>query len=534
MPGIRRLLPRDPTSWWLLAVLALALFLDVVAINWGLPSHRGWAPDEIVPEYVLDALAHRFANGWFDIYPLTQYVLLSAANLPVMAVARLASIPEGHLGQLAAFFIVNRLVSVAFGVGTLVVVYLCGRELFDRRAGVAAALIVALMPPWVYYSKLANVDVPYLFWLLLSMYFFLRLARTRHRRDLYLLAATAALSVATKDQAYAFYVLPGVAVALIIFRRPVPEAGSRRTEVWRGVGETAAAAAIAAGVFALGHNLLLNWQGFVAHVRFITGPASDYRHFAATMGGNLEMLWEALRQIRWSLGWPAVILGVAGLVGELARGFRRRSLLLLLPVVSYYVFLIAIVGYLFDRFLLGACLVLAVYGGRLAAQLTASGRPFRKPVSVALGFAVAFALIKAASVDALMINDSRYATEQWLKAHVRPGQVLASVGRWEGLPRPEIVGSVLLKAGTEELQRVRPDYLVINREYLCRFDPGRPERVLFQALADSRLGYERVFRTKTRIPWAVLAFEPAMSGPCEDPYTNLDKINPMMEVYRRQ
>lgn len=47
------------------------------------------------------------------------------------------------------------------------------------------------------------------------------------------------------------------------------------------------------------------------------------------------------------------------------------------------------------------------------------------------------------------------------------------------------------------------------------------------------LGYERVFRVKTTIWWAVLVYEPGMSGPCEDPFTNLDKINPAMEVYRR-
>ncbi|MBE3072974.1 MAG: glycosyltransferase family 39 protein, partial [Acidobacteria bacterium] len=531
--GFRRFLPRHPAGWWLLAVMGLGLVLDVTGIGWGLPSHRGWAPDEIVPEFVLDALAHRFARGWFDIYPLTQYVLLGALYLPVMFVARLASIPADHLGLLTAFFLINRVVSVAFGVATLGVVYLCGRELFDRHAGVAAALIVALMPQWVYYSKLANVDVPCLFWFLLSMYFFLRLIRTRRSRDLYWLAATAALSVATKDQAYAFYVLTAVAVGVVVFRPHAPGQAPASTTVWRGIRQIALAAAIAAGVFALGHNLLLNWRGFVAHVRFITGPASDYRHFAATWSGNAAMLWEAVRQVRWSLGWPAAALCVVGLIQELRHSLRNRAFLLLLPVVSYYIFLIAIVGYLFDRFLLGACLVLALFGGKLAADLTAAGRPWRRPVAAVLAVACAFAILNAASVDALMLNDSRYALERWLQEHVPPGQVLASVGRWEGLPRPEIVGSVLLKARAEDLSRVRPDFLVINREYLCRFDPGKPERALFQALADGRLGYERVFQVKTTIWWAVLAYEPAMSGPCEDPFTNLDKINPAMEVYRR-
>jgi hypothetical protein len=53
-----------------LAVLGLfALTLAMAGISWGLPSDRGWAPDELSPGDVLRGIEARLANGWWDKYP---------------------------------------------------------------------------------------------------------------------------------------------------------------------------------------------------------------------------------------------------------------------------------------------------------------------------------------------------------------------------------------------------------------------------------------------------------------------------------
>ena len=69
----------------------------------------------------------------------------------------------------------SRGVSVVMAVGTVYVVYLCGFELFARRAaGIFAAFLVAVMPPFVYYAKTVHLDVPYVFWFSLSLLSYLR------------------------------------------------------------------------------------------------------------------------------------------------------------------------------------------------------------------------------------------------------------------------------------------------------------------------------------------------------------------------
>src|SRR5690349_1367405 len=82
----------------------------------------------------------------------------------------------------------GRVLSLALSLGLLVLVYRCGRELGDAWAGVLAAALLALCVPFAYYAKMANLDVPYLFWFALSLLFFLRALRRAQPRDFALFA----------------------------------------------------------------------------------------------------------------------------------------------------------------------------------------------------------------------------------------------------------------------------------------------------------------------------------------------------------
>jgi 4-amino-4-deoxy-L-arabinose transferase-like glycosyltransferase len=77
--------------------------------------------------------------------------------------------------------------------------------------------------PFPYYAKTANLDVPYLFWFALSVLFFLRALRRGRAADFGFFALAAAAAVATKDQAFALYVLTVPFLVWEIIRR-------RRTE----------------------------------------------------------------------------------------------------------------------------------------------------------------------------------------------------------------------------------------------------------------------------------------------------------------
>ena len=118
-------------------------------------------------------------------------------------------------------------------------------------------------------------------------------------------------------------------------------------------------------IFLIGHNVILNFSGFVEHVRFIIGPGSaTYRVYEPTLAGHLALLRTSLRLTEVSMGWPLFAIGVAGLVLAIATpGQRRIAIWLLVPAVSYYLGFINVILYNYDRFMMPICFVLAMFGG---------------------------------------------------------------------------------------------------------------------------------------------------------------------------
>ena len=196
------------------AVVLLSAALNACGIWWGL--NWRWAPDEIYPSQVLEAIESRFSNGWSGPYPPFHYYVLSLAYVPFL-------VADWLLATRVPFplHLVNRSVSLVMATGIVVVCYVIGRELRGRAAGLAAALLTALLLPFVYYAKTGNLDVPYLFWFSLAMLFYTRIVVTGDAGAYAWFALTGALAIASKDQAYGFFVAPAAHVAWLRYRRLV-------------------------------------------------------------------------------------------------------------------------------------------------------------------------------------------------------------------------------------------------------------------------------------------------------------------------
>lgn len=130
-----------------------------------------------------------------------------------------------------------RSLSALFGVATVPVAYLAGREAVGRRTGLALAAIVAVEPMLVWYSQDAR---SYALLVLLSaaaLVFFLRARRSGGRRDLGWWATLSALALATHY--FAVFPLAIEAAWLLIEVRPL------RRVLWAVTGVAAAGLALA-------------------------------------------------------------------------------------------------------------------------------------------------------------------------------------------------------------------------------------------------------------------------------------------------
>ena len=509
---------------WL--VLGAAVVLGAWGLRWGLPSEYGWAPDEVLPADVDGAVAQRFAHGWHSKYPPLHFALLAVASAPVQVAGRAMGWDAARVHD--ARMTTGRVLSLVMSLGLLIVVYRCGRELGDPLAGVLAAALLLSSVPFVYYAKMANLDVPYLFWFALSLLFFLRALRRARASDFTLFALGAAAAVATKDQAFALYVLT---VPFLVWDvvRPQPSEGAsggsrpgRRLVMMLGTGVIA---------YAVLSGALVNTGGWLAHVRLIAGPASSaFRMFDQGLGGHVELLAQTARHLVFVLGWPSLLAVLAGLVIAWRERARHHALLAtLVPALSYVLFFLLVVLYVYDRFLLPIALVLSLFGGLALARALRARSWLGRGAAAAV---LAFGFVRAASVDVLLARDSRYAVEDWLRREVGPGALVAAVGPLEYLPRLDGLHWRRLGPAASRLAQVHPDVVVVNTDYARRADEGTGERAFYSALDDGSLGYEVALRHRAG-PRTLLDTDALRRDERDRIWSNLDKVDPEIVVYRR-
>ncbi len=92
-----------------------------------------------------------------------------------------------------------RLLGVAFGVATLYVVYLLGSVLYGQKAGLIAALFMAVMPYHVIVTRQGLLDGPLAFCATLTLYFLARYAITQRPMWLYVTGIGMGLTFLAKE-----------------------------------------------------------------------------------------------------------------------------------------------------------------------------------------------------------------------------------------------------------------------------------------------------------------------------------------------
>jgi 4-amino-4-deoxy-L-arabinose transferase-like glycosyltransferase len=412
----------------------------------------------------------------------------------------------------------------------VLLLYLCGRELYGHWPALFGALVFGLSVPVPYYAKTANTDVPYLFWSAAALLAYLRLLRGHRLRHYVALALCAAAAVATKDQAYGMFLLvPAVVLAALARERAQPAA---RALLDRRLVIAALASAAALAVLT---NAWLNPSGFAAHVALITGSASgDFRMYARDARGLAALAADTVRALAFVLGLPAALAATAGLAlaARQPRDHARLLATLALPL-GYWLGFVAVVAYLYDRFALPIALVLALFAGHALAAGMSSGRARRAAIAAAFGI-VAFSALRALSVDVLLARDSRHRASAWLHAHVPPPAAVAAVGPLEYLPRLDGLAWRRLGPSLDRLRHVGPDVVVVNPDLARRAVEGGSDAALYAALAAGRAGYRLAHaepRTET-LPWLDLAG--VRGDDTRRVHSNLDKVGPPVFIYVRE
>jgi len=468
---------REPLFWILLAAAALRL----TGLFWGLPASDGWDDDGFAPRNFLTALALTWKPGAYFTYPPLHALLLALPSLPVAAWA-LAHAPSLSQHDVIAeitkpvymtyFSVMARLVGISMSLGIIWAIGAMARLVAGRRAGLFAAGAAALNVGLTYYGQVSNLDVPYLFWALLSLLFGMRGVLEQKPRRFWAAALFAAAAIATKDQAYAIF---AVSLPLFVALWFIADRWPRRNA--RTVLVTLALAA-AAAIFALllVDGAITNPAGFLKRVAFLAGPASqDYAEYHHGMAGALALLGDMFHHYMDGVGAVTLTLAAMGLVAFAlrARGaLRIAGLLPALAAISFTLCFNLAALRTDDRFLLPQALMACVYMG-IAAAFVLKARPWLRPVAVAvLAVTGLLSLHQTMAVDAAMLLDPRYDAEAWMAARVRPGDTMETYGQNCFLPRfPQGVRVSRVGQGDLKLRNPLPGVTELRQPFSARRSP---------------------------------------------------------------
>jgi 4-amino-4-deoxy-L-arabinose transferase-like glycosyltransferase len=429
-------------DWLHLALLLLIFTVALLLRLWGIDAGLPYIYDPDEPIFVsnsmqmlssLDLNPHWFGHpGATTLYSLLAiYLLLYGGGRLLGTLPSREAFVASYFADPSLAYLSGRLLSLAFGLGCILLTYWIARRLFDRWTALLAAAFVALSPPLVEYARLVRADLQLTFFLLAAFWFCLDIFQRGRWRDYLLAGGMTGLAIAAKYPG-AFFV-PILALAHFL----------RRPFAWRQQPKLVGAGLACLGALALASPFL-----FLEASEALAGLVSEARplHLGATGNGLFDNL-------AWYLRQPVVesftILGVIFLAvgGAYCLASRKKEQLLLVAFPLLFTILLSYLNLRWTRWLLPALPFLAivvavgVFGSAKTVERLARRQGWRGAQQAAwLALAISVPLLLLARADLaqgreLSGEDTRTTARGWILAHVPAGSRVLSEVYTPQLPR---------------------------------------------------------------------------------------------------
>ena len=236
---------------------------------------------------------------------------------------------------------VGRSISALADVGGIFLVYLLGKRIYGRRAGLLAAALVALAVVHIQLSHFYRPETLLVFSLLASFWFMLQVMERRRLRDSVLLGLLVGLAFAIKVSVLPLLLPLVLAYGFRLFTSSQGQWLTRaRRETGRVLRHALAGATVAVAVFVvLTPYALIDLPDFVWWIE----READIARLAGSVPytiqyiGTTPFLYELRQTSLWALGLPLGIVAWCGLLFTLfkvtRKGLTRRAELLFLAWV---------------------------------------------------------------------------------------------------------------------------------------------------------------------------------------------------------
>ncbi|MDO8751408.1 MAG: DUF2298 domain-containing protein [Dehalococcoidia bacterium] len=458
------------------------------------------------PAVFLDAAKSPLNPHWFPLGSMVIYVLLAIKLL-------LAPIMSMDLHDLA---IAGRTLSAMADVGTVALVYILGRRLYGRGAGLLAAALVAFAVAHIQHSHYYRPETFTNLFVLASFLSMLNVTEKKRLRDSLWLGLFVGLAFATKVS-----VLPLLLPLAVVYGRLLwlavhnGDTGAKAEQA-----ERVALRALAAGAVAAATYLFWTPYALLDFPEFLVWNLRELdivRHagivpYTVQYIGAPKFLYELGQTTFWGMGVPLGLMAWGGLLATAVLNLRRPRLgqVLLLLWVAPLLLTVGSVEVKFLRytFPLIPFLILMGSGAAWAGMRWMEKR--RKALGMAAAVAIGLVLASTAFYAlAFQVIYSRPHTavqaSVWINANVPFGTHILTDNHWdEGIPDmgrysltqlPMFEGDTPQKMGFVASDLASAEYLVFysNRTYgaIARVPERYPlSSNYYRLLFSGELGYE--------------------------------------------
>ena len=478
----------------LFIALAIAYFLQ---IGHGLPNQDvtwGADGDPMVPlVFAKKVILDGWNTGWHTPYPDFHRFVLLLFQGPYMVFQKVAGNLDGlDMGAGYPYGVqdfdtiymhlafITRSVSCVMAMGAVFFVMKTSRALFPDASPVFSGIILGFAPSIVYYVHTETLDVPMLFWLSAGVYCYVRAIQTFELRYYLWLAVFAAVSTATKDYAYGAYVLMPLPLVVALAKRAY---GLNIGGIMKSVADKRHLYALGMFVlaFILAENIIWNPSGFVNHVKLALGIGNPEvtieTNFNKEIVFSLGRVYQLARIMPFCLGWISIPVCLMGM-GLVALRSRRECWVILIPLISYYVFTIYIPGSGLsakERSHMPLCFFLAVFGGQMLASIWI-GRELTWLRKGCVATVATLIALNGYAVDCLFMFDTRYQTEQWFADNVDHGAFIESYGYRTQCPR--LYDNWVNVIVNQDEAPKESDLQITSTEHFEKLDDRNPKYIL--------------------------------------------------------
>lgn len=402
----------------LFIVLIIGFLLRVVPILWGIPIKpyiRSYHPDEgKVFNSIMGFPEIYWTTKPFSGYGTAVQYMLGALLIPLKFV--LAQLLNLRFEYYITALIISRLTSIILGTGTIYLVYLIGKKIYDENVAFVSALFLSVSFYHTLNSPLITLDVSMSFFLMLNFFLCIRAIEKNRLSDYIILGVASGLMIGIKTVSGIFFCIPCILSYLRLYY-PKNDNDRDRTQFLKQTKFLISYILIAVFVFIIFHpHIFLDLEKYIA---FYLREKHDWLDRSRGTIKQLFYIWGSN-----SVKSVGVFVSIFALIGAIVPGKKNLhlKLMFLLFCVLYYGFWRWL---LVPRYIIVVAPIMCIFAANACMLFFSRKNIVLRTLSIAMiTVALGYSFYSCVSGISLRLNDTRTSTAKFILQNVPKGTTI--------------------------------------------------------------------------------------------------------------